>query len=314
MSVRTLNLGLPSVRCVSSASAGTSLRPFTLNRLAHRRGFCLAAGCLDVGVSGKSQRLRVLCFSSKSLDSSLDLPLLPFQPDEVLVPSESKTLHLYEARFLALLEESLNKGQKQFVHFVLDPVPSSGSSTGASYAARYGCLVYIENVEKLDIGALVSIRGIGRVSIMNMTQTEPYLRGVAIPMQDGTDGSDSEIVSKVTALKESLANLNNLEIKLKASQDEPLQTRIRSSMIWAEKEAPEVYSQAFIPGVSERISFAALQPVSGSTQTEILTLQRRKLWAMATRDTSKRLNNGLQLVKHNIALIAAKLAIQSVEI
>lgn len=85
MSVRTFNLGLPSVRCITSASAGTSLRSFPLNRLAHRGGLCLAAGCLDVGVSGESQRLRVLCFSSKSPDSSLDLPLLPFQPDEVLI-------------------------------------------------------------------------------------------------------------------------------------------------------------------------------------------------------------------------------------
>ncbi|KAM1293822.1 hypothetical protein ACFX2H_013826 [Malus domestica] len=37
----------------------------------------------------------------------LELPLLPFPLNEVLVPSESKALHLYEARYLALLEEVL---------------------------------------------------------------------------------------------------------------------------------------------------------------------------------------------------------------
>jgi hypothetical protein len=42
---------------------------------------------------------------SKIVAKSLDLPLLPFSMSEVLVPTESKTLHLYEARYLALLEE-----------------------------------------------------------------------------------------------------------------------------------------------------------------------------------------------------------------
>lgn len=75
--------------------------------------------------------------------SSVVLPLLPFNSSEVLVPSESKTLHLYEARYLALLEESLARN-KLFVHFVLDPILISGNE--ASFAARYGCLVNIENV------------------------------------------------------------------------------------------------------------------------------------------------------------------------
>jgi len=74
---------------------------------------------------------------------SLDLPLLPFQPAEVLIPSESKTLHLYEARYIALLEEALYKRKSSFVHFVLDPVVDS--STKASFAVRYGCLVQIES-------------------------------------------------------------------------------------------------------------------------------------------------------------------------
>lgn len=77
---------------------------------------------------------------------------------------------MYEARFLALLEESLISKNKLFVHFVLDPIISSATVSGTSFAARYGCLVLIENVERLEIGALVSIRGIGRVKIVNFNQ------------------------------------------------------------------------------------------------------------------------------------------------
>ncbi|RVW95742.1 hypothetical protein CK203_031568 [Vitis vinifera] len=74
-----------------------------------------------------------------------------------------------------LLADSLFRKKKLFVHFVLDPVIVGDSSAGSSFAARYGCLVIIENVERLDVGALVSIRGIGRVKIMEFVQV-PVIR------------------------------------------------------------------------------------------------------------------------------------------
>ncbi|KAM7507576.1 hypothetical protein LguiA_018029 [Lonicera macranthoides] len=91
---------------------------------------------------------------------------------QVLVPSESKTLHLFEARYLGLLEESFIRKKRLFVHFILDPVVISSTSEEASFSARYGCLVQIEKVERLDVGALVSIRGIGRVTIVKFEQKE----------------------------------------------------------------------------------------------------------------------------------------------
>eukprot|EP00262_Sarcandra_glabra_P017280 TRINITY_DN5867_c0_g1_i1.p1 TRINITY_DN5867_c0_g1~~TRINITY_DN5867_c0_g1_i1.p1 ORF type:complete len:161 (+),score=11.88 TRINITY_DN5867_c0_g1_i1:66-548(+) len=97
-------------------------------------------------------------------------PLLPFESHEVLVPSESKTLHLYEARYLAMLEE----------------------------------------VERLEIGALVSIRGICRVSIMKFLQMEPYLRGAVLPMQDNSPEIAAQINFAVTGLREAIYNLHSL--------------------------------------------------------------------------------------------------------
>lgn len=82
--------------------------------------------------------------------------------------------------------QSMKRKKNMFVHFILDPISISEEATEASFAARYGCLVLIENVsffswdfdlwvsqakkhilqvERLDIGALVSIRGAGRVKI-----------------------------------------------------------------------------------------------------------------------------------------------------
>ncbi|KAM1075079.1 hypothetical protein ACFX1X_020253 [Malus domestica] len=117
----------------------------------------------------KPKRCRHLAPSNATPLVELELPLLPFPLNEVLVPSESKALHLYEARYLALLEDSLTR-KKLFVHFVLDPIIIDNSSGEASFATRNGCLVFIENVERLEVGALVSIRGIGRVIIVKFVQ------------------------------------------------------------------------------------------------------------------------------------------------
>ncbi|KAI4320209.1 hypothetical protein MLD38_033714 [Melastoma candidum] len=244
---------------------------------------------------------------------SLELPLLPFSVNEVLVPSESKVLHLYEARYIALLEESLS-GKKLFVHFVLDPIVLPGSSEGESFAARYGCLVLVENVKKLEVGALVTIRGICRVRILNFLQAEPYLRGLVTPQTDNVPQNPGVISSKVLKLNDSLRNLNAVEIKLKSPKESPLQTNTANSLTWVQKEVSMDCDERFIPSLAERVSFAGYQSVTGSTQSELLKLQQEKLRAMEWKETMRRLDRALELVKDNTSLVAAKLAIQSLEI
>ncbi|KAF4354518.1 hypothetical protein F8388_022240 [Cannabis sativa] len=316
------------------------------------------------------------CRLAPAMASSMELPLLPFGLSEVLVPSESKTLHLYEARYLALLEEdtmqlpfhyrsslpmSLMKKSKLFVHFILDPIMVDEASAEPSFAARYGCLVLIENVEKLDVGALVSIRGVGRIKIVKFAQASkrkifsdsgnfnhccivqaaPFLKGVVIPEKDDDPESLSRLSSKVSEMKEALHSLNSLEIKLKAPKEAPLQTRTANSLAWAEKTPSIDCDEAFIPSLSERLSFAGFQPfdnhrqpgmisliqhfakntkleligaLTGSTESELLKLQSKKLQAMEVKDTINRLDESLELSKENVSRVAARLAIQSLEI
>ncbi|KAK6940345.1 hypothetical protein RJ641_029876, partial [Dillenia turbinata] len=223
---------------------------------------------------------------------------LAFLQIQVLVPSERKTIHLYEARYLALLEESLFKKDKLFVHFVLEPIVIDDLSSEPSFAARHACLVLIENVEQLDVGALVSIRGITRVQI-----SDPYLKGEVVPFHDNSPDSVTNLSSKVS----------------EAPRDEKLQTNAANSLMWSEQEPSINCDDTFVPSLAERISFASLQPISGkfstrSTQSELQALQRERLNAMDSRDTLLRLDMSLEFAKKNISIIAAKLAIQSLEI
>ncbi|XP_071686230.1 uncharacterized protein [Rutidosis leptorrhynchoides] len=215
-----------------------------------------------------------------------------------MVPSETKTLHLFEARYLKLLDECLLKKKKLFVHFVLDPIVVSSTSTEPSFAARYACLVVIDKVEQLDVGALVSIRGLGRVTLVQFAK-------------DNTPQNETEISSKILELKEAIRGLNSLEIKLKAAKDEPLQTQTANSLEWALKEPSVDCGEGFIPSFAERVSFAAFQNVSGSTHSEMLRLQEEKLKAMDVKETIERLEHSLSFVKNCASMTAAKLAIQS---
>ncbi|KAI5655892.1 hypothetical protein M9H77_24685 [Catharanthus roseus] len=286
--------------------------------LLHRHRHCPHHSCWidnSITLPRRSVRLRkrgpFATLASSSLQ--LELPLLPFPKDQVLVPSEAKKLHLYEARYLALLEESLYNKKNMFVHFVLDPIAVNDTFTEASFAARYACLVTIEKVERLDVGALVFIRGIGRVKIIRFEQEEPFLRGAVMPTKDNESTSATELNSKVLELQEALHNLNSLEIKLKAPEEALLQTQTANSLKWAEKTPSLDCDEAFVPCLSERISFAAFQPVSGSSQSELLKLNMQKLSAMDSKDTLQRLEKSMELVRSNISLVAAKLALQSIK-
>ncbi|MFS7910615.1 hypothetical protein Hanom_Chr02g00108341 [Helianthus anomalus] len=94
-------------------------------------------------------------------------------------------------------------------------------------------------------------------------QADPFLEGIVLPLQDNVPQNESEVSSKILELKEALEGLNSLEIKLKAAKDEPLRTQTANSLDWATKELSLDCEEAFIPSLAERVSFAALQNVSG---------------------------------------------------
>lgn len=157
----------------------------------------------------------------------------------------------------------------------------------------------------------MSIRGVCRVNIKNLLQMEPYLRGDVSPMMDKSC-DDTRLGLKISRLRESMGNLHSLQMKLRVPEDEPLQTNIRSSLLWSEKETFEGYDEEFIPGLLERLSFAAYQSVSGMSDAELLTLQKYKIKAMDSTDTLERVNTGIEYIEHNIGMIAARLAIQNI--
>ena len=144
------------------------------------------------------------------------LPSLPFPASEVLVPGQTKRLHLFEARYLALLDEALARKDGCFAHVVAEPVSSMRSSRSyfdvteeytrfqsdssssnsssnpdfnspppplvvGSYALRLATLARVVDVRRPPAssgapGALVTIRGEARLALISLEDDAPYLR------------------------------------------------------------------------------------------------------------------------------------------
>lgn len=141
------------------------------------------------------------------------MPSLPFPASDVLVPGQTKRLHLFEARYLALLDEALARRDGCFAHVVAEPVSSlrasksyydvteeytrfqsDGSSSSSSnssapppplvvgsYVLRLATLARIVDVRRPPAssrapGALVTIRGEARLALLSLEDDAPYLR------------------------------------------------------------------------------------------------------------------------------------------
>ncbi|CAI5473245.1 unnamed protein product [Closterium sp. Yama58-4] len=212
----------------------------------------------------------------------MELPCLPFNPAEVFLPGSSKTLHLYEARYLALLEEVLTRSNGLLGHVVLEPMRSEDGQ-GMTFVASYGCLSYVESVRKLQVGALVAVRGVGRIRLQQLTQVEPFLRGQVVIVTDdqlegaGAGGTREEVKKAVEELRAVLRDVQELQIKIKTTTDVPLQTPLERALRWvdtvtaasaaaASATAPPAAPTA--PGApATAATAAAQQPTAASTQT-----------------------------------------------
>lgn len=205
------------------------------------------------------------------------------------------------------------KGNNLLAHIVIEPV--KGDEAGvASFVATYGCLARIESVKRLDIGALVSIRGIGRIKMVSLTQMEPFIKSTVMPVRDAYPEDRQPLLKKIESLKKTLAEVQQLQIKIKTAKEVPLLTPLEKALQWAEKGEPDSIVESFVPSREERLSFAALQPIAGASPGELHKLLQERLKSMTTVDTDVRLNNVIEYAEQSRASVAAKVALQSLQL
>ena len=127
----------------------------------------------------------------------VDLPLFPL--NTVLFPGGTLPLHIFEERYKLMMGECI----EQHSTFGVVLIKSGAEVGGPAEPHAVGTTARISRVQELDGGRLNLVAvGVGRFRILNLTQSQPYMRGEVEMLEDAdTDASSSaaaaEEVSKL---------------------------------------------------------------------------------------------------------------------
>jgi Lon protease-like protein len=108
------------------------------------------------------------------------LGLLPFLIDEVLLPGETKEVHLFEARFLTLFSDAAGKHQNCLGQLLLTP---------RGNAASISPLLVVEQSRRREVGVWARLKCVGRVRLSEIRNTDfDFTQATVHPLFDASEG------------------------------------------------------------------------------------------------------------------------------
>jgi hypothetical protein len=100
---------------------------------------------------------------------------------EILLPGQSRYLHFYEDRFVELGEYSIANGA----------IVALGFFNGVDGSLLSTCtLAEIDEYNRLDLGVGLTLRGVSRVDIVNVTSVRPFIKVKVVKCIDSNDDDD----------------------------------------------------------------------------------------------------------------------------
>lgn len=132
--------------------------------------------------------------------------VLPFPFDEVLLQGETKQLRLYEDRFIQLFDNCMEKHSG---------IVAMGLIADAGIIQTVP-LCEVEAYNRMDgFGIFVTIRVVGRASLLSLSQQEPYIIGTCIEISDSVP-PNLDLPNLVAGnIENFFVTLSSLENKLK---------------------------------------------------------------------------------------------------
>lgn len=113
---------------------------------------------------------------TEEADAVLTLPALPFPPGDVFLPGETKQLHLFEARYLALLETTTADFDSRCAHVLID--------SRRRAMAAVGTLLHVREWTRLDVGVSVVVDAVGRLHTTKLLAAAPFVTAKVSPIAD----------------------------------------------------------------------------------------------------------------------------------
>lgn len=195
---------------------------------------------------------------------------------------------------------------------------------GLSFPANLCVLSYVEHIQRLHHGVLVTLRGEQQMNLTRFEDTQPYLRGTLDGVVDDVvddagrcereDGDgEGRILESSEEYAESVAELADatreafegaLVLAARLSPDED-DGSLEEMMEWVDRSDDELVR-------ASRLSFAAMAEFAGATESETLNLATRRVRALETVDTRVRLSLALHSLEEAKKSLAAKVAINDI--
>lgn len=244
--------------------------------------------------------------------------MLPFSAEEVLTPGGTKLLHLYEERYKRLMEDVMQQG-KLFVHVVVTTTRESpaarmpGAYVGDNFVMALGTLVKVIDLRSTPhMGYQVRIQAEGRVSVKTITQLHPYIKGAVIPIHDAPATDLNLIRQRAEHLEDIMRDVQNLSQKFRSEES----ANLRQAMVWVGQDPlmRVTLSDSGEQEAAARLSFAALQSLPETSKREKFQVARRRLIAMESTDTAKRLQHVAVAMREAKSMLAAKCAIKTLDL
>lgn len=262
-------------------------------------------------------------------DTNFDVGTLMFSIDEMMLPGQSRYLHLYEERFVQLFQDALENSA----------VFALGFFSSESEVLGVVTLVEIEEFQVLEIGVGVTIRAVTRGYVEEIAGVEPYVTTTCRLYED-----DEGDVLKCTELEERLftadEQLRDLEDECDISSKlfEEVEVDPRAFLLadgkqvdaLDEEEAVEddFFEDRPLRWRAREASAARMDSIGADDEElgEFVTRQRQvylsflglencgieqKLEALLCQDTRKRLNMGIAATEDRINMVNMKRLLQT---
>ena len=133
---------------------------------------------------------------------------------ELTVTGAQRTLHLYEARYLSLLDHALALPGQRMVHLAVAEGVTPEGEFGWEVKRNDCCLMEVVETRKAEVGALVTLRAVAQIYLKEVTSTEPYIQCTVDPVKLVVGAPDAEVLDKARDLQVVLDDILHLSEKL----------------------------------------------------------------------------------------------------
>lgn len=278
----------------------------------------------------------------------MTVPAIPFPPVDIFLPGETKRLHLFEARYLALFENVVVQYDKRCAHILIDSARRA--------MAAFGTISHVRSWRRLDVGVSVEFEAVGRLKMKKLYSAAPFLRGDFEFVEDDLlEGADSiaevsqlevrfwtafrEVVSLCVKLGEdpirnkvdtATATIDAVESKGGVARAPGRDTLGGDNNVFllSSDAKKEMYEQKLKQAAKRAVNFEELDFASEEVSNEIVLRRARALsfagWdffpstpgmrqkALEQRNTLARLQTVVTALEERSRKLAAKLALENV--